>query len=138
MYMSLLLGLALLFTCFTAGGTIRAYQHFQQDHQRLQAGDVTTISSWMTIPYIVRVYKVPEMCFTQSLRLTDRWLVEHATLRVIADRDHRPLMKLVFDVQNIILSYRRQQLTCGPPPSNTMQALGVHTLLFSSEKGEAV
>jgi hypothetical protein len=137
--MSLLLGLALLFTCFTASGTIRAYQHFQQDHQRIQAGDVTTISSWMTIPYIVRVYKVPEPCFTQSLRLADRWLVQHATLRVIADYEQRPLARLILNVQQIILSYRRGQLVCGPPPSNTARGKDIPIpLYFSAEKGAGV
>jgi hypothetical protein len=115
-YTSLLLCLAVILTGFTATGTIQAYQHFQQDHQRIQAGDVTTVRSWMTIPYVARVYKVPEPCFTQTLHLNDRWLVEHATLRTLADHYKRSLTGLIINVQHVIVMYRRKQLSCGPPP----------------------
>lgn len=134
-YTSLLLCLALLLTCFTATGTIQAYQHFQQDHQRIQAGDVTTVSSWMTIPYVSHVYRVPEPCFTETLHLSDHWLVEHATLRVIADHYQRPLEKLIRDIQDVIVSYRRKQVYCGPPPK-TLQTTGTRALPFSIRKGE--
>lgn len=137
-YTSLLLCLALLLTCFTATGTIQAYQQFQQDHQRVQNGDVTTVSSWMTIPYVSHLYRVPEPCFTQTLNMNDHWLVRHATLRVLADDYQLPLSKLLYDVEHIILQYRRKQLTCGPPPPpTTIQATSTHVLPFSAWKGNA-
>ena len=135
-YTSLLLCLAVILTCFTATGTIQAYQHFQQDHQRIQAGDATTVRSWMTIPYVSHVYKVPEPCFTQTLHLNDHWLVEHATLRVIADHYQRPLQKLITDVQHVIVIYRRKQLTCGPPPKTTTST-GAHASPTPTRKGTA-
>ncbi len=124
-FTSLLLCFALLVTAFTATGTIQAYQHFQQDHQSIQQGDVTTVRPWMTIPYIARVYHVPQPCFTQSLHLADRSLVEHATLRVLADHYQRPLERLIHDVQNVILHYRRKELNCGPAPSPTTRTGGL-------------
>ena len=135
-YTSLLLCLALALTCFTASGTIQAYQQFQRDHQSVQNGDVTTVRPWMTIPYIARVYRVPEPCLTQTLHLNDHWLVEHATLRVLADHYQRPLERLILDVQHVILNYRRKQLNCGPPPQTIQQTASIHTIPFSLLKGE--
>lgn len=135
LYTSLLLCLALVVTCFTATGTIQAYQHFQQDHQRIQAGDVTTVSAWMTIPYVSRVYRVPEICFTQALHLNDYWLVEHATLRVIADSSRRPLQRLIRDIQDVIITYRRKQLYCGPSPK-TIKTTGAPAPPSAIRKGE--
>ncbi len=133
-FTSLLLCLALLLTGFTATGTIQAYQHFQQDHQGIQHGDVTTVRPWMTIPYISYVYSVPQPCFIQSLHLTDHSLVEHATLRVLADHYQLPLKQMINDVQNIILSYRRKELNCGPSPMTTTQTGGTPPP-FSPRKG---
>ncbi len=91
----------------------------------------------MTIPYVSHVYKVPEPCFTQSLHLTDHWLVEHATLRVIADHYQRSLALLLLDVQHVILNYRRKQLTCGPPgPAPTRTTVKLHASLLI-QKGNA-
>ncbi|HEY0756119.1 MAG TPA: hypothetical protein VGD98_19340 [Ktedonobacteraceae bacterium] len=118
-YTSLLLCLALILTFFTATSTIQAYQHFQQDHQSVQNGDATTVRPWMTLPYISHLYKIPEPCFTTALRLKDHWLVEHATLRVIADHDHQSLSQLIQDVQSTIQGYRHKQLACGPPLQST-------------------
>lgn len=134
LYTSLLLFLALWLTFSTASGTIRAYQQFQQDHQRVQSGDATTVRPWMTIPYVAHLYKVPEPCFTRNLNLNDHWLVEHATLRVLADHYQRPLDRLVRDVQDVIQGYRRKQLNCGSsPPGNS--AAGSHSFPGSTWKG---
>lgn len=134
-YTSLLLCVAVILTCFTATGTIQAYQHFQQDHQLIQAGDATTVKAWMTIPYVAHVYKIPEPCFTQTLHLNDRSLVEHATLRVLADHYRRPLQKLITDVQQVIVNFRRKQLTCEPPPKTTKPP-GAHASPSPTSKGK--
>lgn len=133
---SLLLCLALTFMFLTATGTIQAYQHFEQDHQRIQAGDVTTVSSWMTIPYIARVYHVPEKCFSQSLHIADRWLVEHATLRVIADHYQRPIDRFIRDVQHVILGYRQRKISCSAPTSPAKN-VRTQTLSIPMWKGKA-
>ncbi|HEX7736992.1 MAG TPA: hypothetical protein VF458_19260 [Ktedonobacteraceae bacterium] len=133
-YTSLLLCLALWLTCATATGTIQAYQQFQQEHQRVQSGDAATVRPWMTIPYVARVYRVPEPCFTETLRLDDHWLVEHATLRVIADHYKRPVDKLIHDVRDVIQGYRRKQLFCGSAPPAT-QTTKLHLFPTSTRKG---
>lgn len=89
----------------------------------------------MTIPYVAHVYRVPERCFTQALRLNDGWLVEHATLRVLADHYQRSLTIIIHNIQQVIVNYRRKQLTCGPPPKTTTTP-GTHTLPFSIKKGQ--
>jgi hypothetical protein len=135
-YTCLLLCVAMILTGFTATGTIQAYQHFQQDHRRIQAGDATTVRSWMTIPYVSHVYRVPEPCFTQNLQLNNRWLVEHATLRVVADDYHRPLQRLLVDIQHVIVTYRRTQLACEPAPK-TLKPPVIHVSPSSTLKGKA-
>lgn len=112
---SLLLCVAVVGTFFTATGTIQAYQRFQQDHQLIQTGDVTTVRAWMTIPYVARVYHVPESCFSQSLHISNHWLEKHATLRDIASYYHWSGDGLIRDVQEIILNYRQGQHACGTP-----------------------
>ena len=135
-YTSFFLCLALLLTGFTATSTIQAYQEFQQNHQRVQHGDATTVSSWMTIPYVSNLYNVPEPCFTQTLQLNDRWLMQHATLRVLADHYQRPVEKMIHDVESVILKYRRKELACGPALQTTRaQSPPVHA--FSVRKGQA-
>lgn len=114
---SLLLCLALAGLLFSAVRTIQAYQKVQQSHQRILSGDVSSIDAWMTFPYIARVYHVPEGCLYQSLHFPSTWMVRHSTLRVIADRYARPVEKIIQDVRQVILRYRRDRTICGPPPS---------------------
>jgi hypothetical protein len=104
---------------FSAVGTIQAYQQLQQNHQRILAGDITTVDSWMTLPYVARVYHVPEACLYPSLHLPNTWTVRHSTLRSIADRYKRPVDKVIHDVQQVIISYRAHHSMCGPPASPT-------------------
>lgn len=115
----LLLSLAVFLVCFSATNTIQAYKHVQQNNRRVQSGDVSTVSSWMTIPYISRVYHVPELCFTQTLNISNRTLAEHATLRTLADHYHWPLPTLIQRVQQVILQYHQKLLSCDPPPKNS-------------------
>lgn len=119
---SLLLCLALVCMLFSAVGTLRAYQQLQQKHQRVLVGDVTTIDSWMTLPYIARVYHVPEACLYPSLHLPSSWLVRHSTLRTIADHYKRPVTRVIHDVQQAILNYRQHRNACEAPASPTPSA----------------
>lgn len=116
---SLLLCLALGCLLFSAVETIQAYQKVQQSHQRILSGDVNSIDSWMTFPYIARVYHVPESCLYQSLRFPNTWMVRHSTLRVIADHYARPVDKVIRDVRQVILNYRKNHTICGTPAPST-------------------
>lgn len=112
---SLLLCVALASVIFAAVSTVQAYQQLAQKHQNVMAGDVSTISSWMTIPYIARVYHVPAACLSQSLHITSPTLQQHANLRVIANYYRRPLDSVLNDVRNTIKQYREKHLICHNP-----------------------
>lgn len=133
----LLLGVALVCLFFTAANTIQAYQQFQQDHQHLVAGDVSTVRFWMTIPYIARVYHVPELCLDQSLHISpsNSQLTKHATLRDIASRSKQPINTIIRDVQRTILNYRQKHMSCGSPSTETGGSDGPQTLLVFLWRG---
>jgi len=105
----ILLCLALGLTVFCAIQTVQAIQRFEQDRKLAISGDVSTISSWMTVPYIARFYHVPESYLDESLHITNGQSVRHDTLRVLADRVKRPVNSLIHDIQQAILNYRNQR-----------------------------
>jgi hypothetical protein len=114
---SLLLCVALVSTIFAARGTVQAYQRFQQDHKRIMAGDVTTVSSWMTIPYIARIYHVPAGCLDGALHVSNPVQERHASLGYLASIDKEPVDNLIRTVENVITSYREKHPICVPPVS---------------------
>ena len=109
---SLLLCVALVSLIVVGTETIQAYQQFTRRHQSLMESDVNTISPWMTIPYIARVYHMPEACLAQSLNITKPELEKSATLRSIADSYREPIETIIHAVQNAIRNYRQQQSVC--------------------------
>ncbi len=115
MGISLLLCLALLCTIFAATSTVQAYQQFEQNHQRIMTGDVSTISTWMTLPYVARMYHVPDACLYTSLHIHSPELRRYATLGFISNYYHEPAERLVHAVQQTILEYRARRITCGTP-----------------------
>jgi hypothetical protein len=119
---SFLLCLALVGTVFAAASTVQAYQQFEQDHQRITAGDVSTVSSWMTLPYIARIYHVPELCLYGALHISDTALQKHATLGFIADHYKKPANDLIHTVQQAILNFRKKR-TCPAPPNSAGTAM---------------
>ena len=130
---SLLLCLALAGTFLSAAGTIQAYQQFQKSHQHILRGDVNTVSSWMTLPYIAQVYHVPQNCLTQALHISNPWLIHHATLHGIADYTRRPLNTVLLNVQNAILTYRKKHTACpAPAPPGTKTTASIFPLLPSA------
>lgn len=137
---SLLLCLALTGMFLSAAGTIQAYQQLQKNHQHILSGDVSTVNSWMTLPYIAQVYHVPANCLTQSLHISDPWLIHHASLRVIADYTRQPLNTLLLNVRNTILTYRKHHTACpapAPPKTKTTGHVNVLQLLPSTSwRGE--
>lgn len=109
---SLLLCLALASVIFAAANTVQAYQHFTQNHQQIATGDTSTVSSWMTLPYIAHVYHIPESCLLQSLHISAPASKKYASLRFIADYAHRPLDAVMRDVRIAIQKYREHRLVC--------------------------
>jgi hypothetical protein len=102
-------------TIFAAANTVQAYQEFQQNHQRILAGDVNAVSPWMTVPYIARVYHVPATCLDGSLHITDPFLQKRASLAYIAEATKRRGIDLIHTVQKTILNYRKKRMPCTFP-----------------------
>ncbi len=115
--------MALGATIFFAVQTVQAIQHFQEEHALTLAGDVSTIRPWMTIPYISRVYHVPEGYLYKWLHITDPRSVSHTSLRALAGRYNLPVDGLISDVQNAIRTYRNQH------PHDSTASLHIDTLL---------
>ncbi len=106
--MAALLCLALGATIFCAVQTVQAIQRFRQDEALAMAGDVRTIRPWMTIPYISRVYHVPESYLYNWLNISNPPAMHRISLRSLAIRYRRPLDNLISDVQNAIKTYRKE------------------------------
>ena len=116
----ILLCLALGLTVFCAVQTVQAFQRFQQEHKLAVTGDVSTIRSWMTVPFIAHFYNVPESYLDQSLHITNDRAVHHLPLRELADRFKRPLDSLIHDIQHAILNYRKHRTRAGASPVPTL------------------
>jgi hypothetical protein len=110
-----LLLLALIVTIIAAVATIQAFQGLQQQRALVNSGDVSTVSDWMTIPYIARTYHVPEDYLYQWLGITGVQKPLHLTLRLLAVRYHRTVGDLVRSVQAAIRAYRAHS----PPAKQT-------------------
>ena len=104
----MLLCLALAATIFCAIQTLQALQRFEKSRNLALSGDVSTIDDWMTLPYIARVYHVPENYLDQWLHIRDRQSTRHTTLHALADRYNRPVDSLIHDIQRAIVTYRKQ------------------------------
>jgi hypothetical protein len=113
----ILLCLALGLTVFFAVRTVQAVHLLQQSRGMALSGDVRTIRPWMTIPYISRVYHVPEPYLLQALAISDPASVRHVTLRTLAQRLHRTPDALIQQIQATILKYR-QEHPSQPQPGN--------------------
>lgn len=109
MYLTgILLLLSLVCTVVAGRATVNAFQSFQRQNTLTKQGDVRTIRPWMTVPYIARVCQVPESYLYHALHLTDSRVSRHATLQMVATRDHVPVEKVVHTVQESIITYRKQ------------------------------
>jgi hypothetical protein len=100
-------------TVFFAVQAVQAFQRFQQERKLVVTGDVSTIRSWMTVPYIAHYYRIPESYLDQSLRITSDKTVHRLPLRELADRVKRPVDGLIRDIQHAILNYRNQRSKTG-------------------------
>ncbi len=103
-----LLCVALTGMVLSAVGTVRAVQNLQQQRTLTRQGDVRTIRSWMTIPYIAHVYHVPANYLYQSLHIPYSYPRQHIPLHMLAARSQRPVSEIVHGVQSAIITYRKQ------------------------------
>lgn len=103
----LLLLLMLGIVCFTAVDTYQAVRSFQQQNNALEKGDVSTISGWMTIHVIARLYHIPEEYLSQTLAVGNPEQLRHFTLNQIASNKRQPVNKLIHTLQHAILDYRK-------------------------------
>jgi hypothetical protein len=117
-----LLLLTLATTAIAANATFQAFQRFQQQKMLATQGDVRTIRPWMTIPYISRVYHVPEAYLYRSLHIRDARPPRHATLHALAYRFNRPVDELIHDIQSTIQIYREQHPNKHPPELTAQSA----------------
>lgn len=116
----LLLVLAIGGTVFAAASTVEAFHTFQQERAMTKAGDVQTIRSWMTVPYIAHVYHVPENDLYHALSGVGLKAQPRTTLHALALRTHKPVNQIIHEVQQVIITYRQQhpQPHTTPVPAN--------------------
>lgn len=113
---SILFCVALGLTIFCAVQTVQAFQRFEQNHNLAVSGDVSTIRSWMTVPFIAHFYNVPESYLEEALHIPSGEPVHHYPLHALADRFKRPLNSLIRDIQHAILNYRKRHAGRIPAP----------------------
>ena len=106
---------------FAAHATIGAVRSFQYESTLAKKGDVQTIGDWMTVPYISRVYHVPEPYLYRTLHMPPTPPSPHVTLHALALHTKRPVNLLIKNVQNAILTYR----TSHPGPIHALKK-GIH------------
>ncbi len=103
-----LLCIAVGVTIFCGYQTYQAIQTFQKNHNLAVSGDVRTIRSWMTIPFIARVYHVPETYLYGALHINNAPSTRRDSLNTLAIHYNRPVNALIAQVQQVILAYRKQ------------------------------
>jgi hypothetical protein len=91
-----------------AHATINALHTLQRQRTLTKEGDVETIQQWMTIPYMARVYHIPEPYLYQSLHVPTGHPTPHITLHALAEHRKVPDTTLISTVQRAIISYRKK------------------------------
>jgi hypothetical protein len=106
-----LLILSLSGTVYAARATLGAVHSFTVQQTLSKNGDVHTILSWMTLPYIARTYHVPASYLDVSLGLNvaKKPRLYHATLHEIATYFKQSDTEIVYRVQKAILNYRHNK-----------------------------
>lgn len=117
--MGALLCLTLGLTLFCAVSLAHAIGRFNESRKLSLSGDVRTIRPWMTIPYIAKVYHVPESYLLETLHIANPESVRHVPLFSLSSRLGMSTDALIKQIQTAILTYRDQHPT--QPPSPTPQ-----------------
>ncbi len=121
--LGVLIGVVLGATTFAAVRTYQVYQRLHQYSLKVQARDAQIIRAWMTLPYIARVYHVPEDYLYQWLGLQNTPPLHHATLYAVAERLHQPVEQVITSVQHAFTSLTLPLVVAGrsllrsPPPT---------------------
>ena len=113
--------LAILLTvavCMLAVVGVRAVRSYQEvrNERRLAAGEAVGVRPWMTIPYIARVYGIPEAQLFAALNIADTEAHRRAPLEAIARREGRDLDADIAAL-NALIDARR--IPTGAPPRAT-------------------
>ncbi len=87
---------------------MQTVQDFRQQNALTRSGNVSTVSQWMTIPYIAHTYRVPETYLDSKLHLSNPHTLHYVTLQMLATQDHRSVDSVIRAVQQAILMYRQQ------------------------------
>ena len=111
-----LLVLSLIASILAIHATMGAVHSFQKESTMTSAGDVQTIQPWMTIPYISRIYHVPEPYLYRNLLPPTEQPLPHETLHALATRDKQSVDTVVRTVQTTILNYRKTHPDPTPLP----------------------
>ncbi len=114
--MGALLCLTLGLTLLCAVSIVHAIGRFNESRKLSLSGDVRTIRPWMTIPYIARVYHVPESYLLETLHISDAATVRHVTLFSLSSRLGISTDALIKQIQTAILTYRKQHPPQPPTP----------------------
>jgi hypothetical protein len=113
--LGVLCAVALGATVWAAALTYQAFESWHQHYLMVQAGDVRTIRSWMTLPYIAHVYRVPTDYLYVWLDVPETSSTRHVTLEEIAEIQQKPIDQVIQSVQTAILTYRSQHSQLSPP-----------------------
>lgn len=96
--------------------SVRSYQEMRNE-QRLRAGEAIGVRPWMTLPYIARVYNIPEADVFATLGLDQSDAHRRAPLQAIARREGRDLDADTLALNRLIEARRRERGTPVAPAS---------------------
>ncbi|MFN8542325.1 MAG: hypothetical protein U0232_33210 [Thermomicrobiales bacterium] len=88
--LAILLVLAACLLLVVGVRSVRAYQGMRNE-QRVRAGEAVGVRPWMTIPYIARVYGVPEDELFRALGIANTEQHRRVPLQVLAREERRDL-----------------------------------------------
>jgi hypothetical protein len=88
--LAVLLVLATCLLVVVGGQALRTYQGLR-NAQRVRAGEEVGVRPWMTIPYISRVYGVPEDDLFRTLGVSNTEQHRHMPMQALARQEGRDL-----------------------------------------------
>ena len=115
--LAVLLVLAACLLAVVGMRSVRAYQGLRNE-ERIRAGELIGVRPWMTIPYIARVYEIPEDELFRLLDLPQTEAHRHLPLQALARQEGRDL-DVYIAALNAAIDARRQ--TPGLAPTLTPQ-----------------